>query len=408
MKRVLLLSVLLLVGCSPKKEASTTTTTGTAVTKIESSQSQQRKKVKTVEVKTGQLSSLRSTSVTLKAEKESTIAAKTGGTVAQVLLQEGAQVAAGQAVLSLDATNAQNSINDAQLALDSARINLKKAESAQPGNIRVQQTALQAAQDNANLAQKRAAEGQQLYAAGGIALVDLQSLQANAAQAQSNLSNAREQLSRLQRSNQEDFALLRVQVEQAQSRVSQAQTALGDLTVRAPFAGVISEVRVNQGEFLPAGNPAFVIADTSSLEATFRLPPDQAEQIRTGDTLQLSYQGQEYPVKISRRTTVPAKDSLVEITAIFKGEGLGVGTTASLAYRLALAKGYIVPAGAVRLTAKGNVVIANRAGRAVPVPVQVLGEAEGKMAITGIETDEQVVYPLPADVVGGETLEVVQ
>ena len=171
---------------------------------------------------------------------------------------------------------------------------------------------------------------------------------------------------------------------------------------------------VQQGEFLGAGSKAFVLADTSALEAKFRLPPEQAETLAEGSPLSLTYSGKTYPVKLMGRTTVPGQDRQIELTARVAVQAVGasipIGATASLRYKLRVAKGLIVPSGAVRVdpAGGGNVVFANTGGKATSTPVKVLGEAEGKIALEGLPKSALVVYPLPSDVVGGETLEVVR
>jgi len=356
------------------------------------------------------LSSERSVSVTLDPRRSASVAAQASGPVSSVLVKEGQRVEAGQSVLKLESTVAQNALSDAKLALESARINLQKARSGQSGTLQIAQDSVRAAQENADLISKRLSESRQLLAAGGIAAIDVQQLEANYAQAQSSLRSAQDQVSRAQRSSGEDVALLEVQVQQAQNRIVSSEKTLRDTDLKAPFSGIISDLPVQQGEFLGAGSKAFVLADTSALEAKFRLPPEQAETLADGSTLGLTYGGKSYPVKLVSRTTVPGQDRQIELTARVSGVEIPIGATASLRYKLRVAKGLIVPSGAVRPDAAGggSVVFANTGGQATSTPIKVLGEAEGKIALEGLPKGALVVYPLPSDVVGGETLEVVR
>ncbi len=360
------------------------------------------------------LSSERSVSVTVDPRRSASVAAQASGQVSSVLVKEGERVEAGQSVLRLESTNAQNSLSDAKLALESARINLQKARSGQSGNLQIAQDSVKAAQQNADLISRRLRESRELLQAGGIAAIDVQQLEANSAQALSSLRSAQDQVARAQRSSGEDVALLEVQVQQAQNRIVSSEKNLRDTELRAPFAGIISDLPIQQGEFLGAGSKAFVLADTSALEAKFRLPPEQAETLAEGSPLTLTYSGKSYPVKLVSRTTVPGQDRQIELTARVAVQAVGAsiptGATASLRYKLRVAKGLIVPSGAVRVdpNGSGNVVFANTGGKATSTPVKVLGEAEGKIALEGLPKDALVVYPLPSDVVGGETLEVVK
>jgi len=404
---LLVSSALLLTACPASNSGSAKKTTDTATS---SAPLVRKVRVQLLAPQYAILSSERSVSVTLDPRRSASVAAQASGPVSSVLVKEGQRVEAGQSVLKLESTNAQNSLSDAKLALESARINLQKARSGQSGTLQIAQDSVKAAQENADLISKRLGESRQLLAAGGIAAIDVQQLEANYAQAQSSLRSAQDQVSRAQRSSGEDVALLEVQVQQAQNRIVSSEKTLRDTDLKAPFSGIISDLPVQQGEFLGAGSKAFVLADTSALEAKFRLPPEQAETLADGSTLALSYGGKSYPVKLVGRTTVPGQDRQIELTARVAGVEIPIGATASLRYKLRVAKGLIVPSGAVRPdpAGGGSVVFANTGGKATSTLVKVLGEAEGKIALEGLPKGALVVYPLPSDVVGGETLEVVK
>jgi len=408
---LLVSSALLLTACPASTSSSAKKTTDTATS---SAPLVRKVRVQLLTPQYAVLSSERSVSVTVDPRRSASVAAQASGQVSSVLVTEGERVVAGQSVLRLESTNALSALSDAKLALESARINLQKARSGQSGNLQVAQDSVKAAQQNADLISKRLLESRQLLAAGGIAAIDVQQLEANYAQALSSLRSAQDQVSKAQRSGGEDVALLEVQVQQAQNRIASSEKNLRDTELRAPFAGIISDLPIQQGEFLGAGSKAFVLADTSALEAKFRLPPEQAETLAEGSPLSLTYSGKTYPVKLMGRTTVPGQDRQIELTARVAVQAVGasipIGATASLRYKLRVAKGLIVPSGAVRVdpAGGGNVVFANTGGKATSTPVKVLGEAEGKIALEGLPKSALVVYPLPSDVVGGETLEVVR
>jgi HlyD family secretion protein len=167
---------------------------------------------------------------------------------------------------------------------------------------------------------------------------------------------------------------------------------------------------INQGEFLGAGSRAFVLADVSSLEAKFKLPPDQADSLTLGSSseLKLIYKGISFPAKLERRTTIPGADRQVQLSAVSSSADIPVGATATLSYQLRIAKGMILPSSAVRLVAGVSTVFLVQGGKAVPQAVKILGEAEGKMALEGLPKYVSVVYPLPNEITGFERLEVIK
>nr|WP_246350956.1 HlyD family efflux transporter periplasmic adaptor subunit [Deinobacterium chartae] len=341
--------------------------------------------------------------------RQSKVASAATGRVDQILVREGQRVAANQAVLVLEDDTVANQLADAELSVQTARINLEKAQAGQSGNVATLEAQVRSAALALEVARNKFQEGQQLYPAGGIAKLDLDNLEAQVAQARSSLESAQEQLARAQRANTEDIALLRVQLEQAQNKVVNARKALADTRVRAPFAGVISDVRVNPGEFLSSGAEAFTLADTSALEATFRLPPEQAGAITSDTPLVIAYGGKNYRARLVRRGTLPGEDRLVELVARVASSDLPVGGTATLRYSLELGEGTLLPAGALRTQGgKTEVLTVQGGNRAEPLGVQILAESEGRVVVSGLEAGTQVVYPLPTELAGGELLEVVK
>ncbi|MFN8509324.1 MAG: HlyD family efflux transporter periplasmic adaptor subunit [Deinococcaceae bacterium] len=396
----ILLGSIVFFACTPKDD-SKSTTTGTP--KVE----KRITRVKAASPQYGVLYSNRNVSVTLDPKRKSSVASKASGPVLDILVSEGARVKAGQVVLKLDDTSLKTQISDAKLAIQSAQINWSKTQRSQSGTLGIAQQNLKAAQASLALAKRRFVEGQSLFKAGGLSSVDLQGLSVSLDQAETNSQNAIDQLSRSKRAQQEDLALLQIQIEQAQNKLSTAQKALADTEVKAPFAGVVSEIPINEGEFLAAGNRAFVLADTSTLEAKFKLPPDQADAVASNSTLKLVYGGKSYPIKLERKTTLPGQDRQIQLTALFEGQGVPVGAAATLAYTLKIAKGFLVPSGAVRLTSSGPRVYLVQSKKAVAQSVKVLGEAEGQTAIDGLPKNQLVIYPLPNEIVGGELVEVI-
>ena len=202
---LLVSSALLLTACPASTSSSAKKTTDTATS---SAPLVRKVRVQLLTPQYAVLSSERSVSVTVDPRRSASVAAQASGQVSSVLVTEGERVVAGQSVLRLESTNALSALSDAKLALESARINLQKARSGQSGNLQVAQDSVKAAQQNADLISKRLLESRQLLAAGGIAAIDVQQLEANYAQALSSLRSAQDQVSKAQRSGGEDVALL--------------------------------------------------------------------------------------------------------------------------------------------------------------------------------------------------------
>lgn len=367
-------------------------------------------KVRAVLAVSGALKANRIAGVTLSPTKESQVAASASGKVLSVLVSEGSRVSAGQTVIRLDPTNAQTALANAQVALQTAQVNLQKATRSTQGSLAPQQAALDSALANLAVAQRKYEEGKQLFVAGAIAQVDLTSLEAAYTQAKSAADNAREALERTRRAGGEDLALLRLQVTQAQNSLEQARRALADTEVKAPYAGVVAEVYVNPGEFLAAGARAFRLADTSRLEAKFRVPPSEAAKLPIGTPMNLDYGGKTYYAKLVRTAQLPGTDRLVEAVAqVAPGTELSLppGASATLRYALKLGEGILIPSGAL-VAGDTNQVFVVQGGKARLVGIQILGDDGSRLAVSGVRAGAQVIFPVPSGLADGNAVEVVK
>ncbi|GGJ46561.1 efflux RND transporter periplasmic adaptor subunit [Deinococcus roseus] len=398
-------AALLLAACTPKeKEQSQTTESKPEVVKQELT-----RKVKVVQATSGVLSSDRTVSVTLSPVKESFVGSTGSGQVKAILAPEGTAVQKDQTVIELDTDALNTQVSNAELSVRSAQINLDKARKAQQESLVLLQAQVATASQSLKLAQKRYSEGLELQKVGGIAQLDLQNLSLNVSNAENQLQSAQDSLTRTGRSGKEDLALLEVQVSQAQNQAQTARKAMQDARIKAPFGGVINEVSVNVGEFLSTGARAFRISDPSTLEGVFRLPPEQSSQFTVGTPLVLKFAGKDYTARLVRQSQVPGQDRLIELVARVGAAGqIPAGSTATLAYDLRIAKGTLVPASALRVTEGITQVFVVKDNLAKAVQVSSLGEADGKVALSGLQGGEHVIYPLPAELTEGTRVEVVQ
>lgn len=351
----------------------------------------------------GPLLAGRSVTVTLEPQRRSNVAAVSSGRVLEVLAQEGDPLQPGQVVVRLDPAAAAGNLREATLALAQARVQREQAGLAQGGNLSALRGNLRAAEEAARAAEAALQGAEALQAAGAVSRVELGNLRAQAAQARAGVGQARATLEGAERAPGGDLALLELGVQQAEARRDAAARALRDTEVRAPFAGVLVRRLATEGEFVAAGSAAFVVADTSRLEARFALPPAEAGALP--DALRVQYGGRSYPASLLRSGTLPGDAGLVELVARVDGGGIPAGASATLSYQAALGEGgVLVPSAALRREAGSTVVFTVSGGVARAAPVTVLAEGGGVAAVRGVSGP--VVSPLPAALQGGEPVTV--
>lgn len=124
---------------------------------------------------------------------------------------------------------------------------------------------------------------------------------AQVAAARAQLSAARQEYERKQRLYEKQYisqaALERAESDyktaEAQTRAQLAQTGVSSVqaglhTLTAPYAGVIAEVMVEQGDMAMPGKPLLAIYDSKALRAVVNVPQSQIASIVKGGTIRLS------------------------------------------------------------------------------------------------------------------------
>ncbi|MGB8647658.1 MAG: efflux RND transporter periplasmic adaptor subunit [Anaerolineae bacterium] len=262
----------------------------------------------------------------------------TGGTILKLNIKEGDKVKAGDVLVELDTTDLTLQIKAAQDGLDLANKGLTQAKTpASAEEITAAQAAYASAvaalnqarrgptvQDlkilQANLAKAKAALDQAQAAydrAGGPtnpyagmlptslqlqeATLDYQIAQANydkatkldatvIEQAQAGVTQAKAQLDLKQKGPRpEDIAVAQVRVQQAQTGLEQAQSALTKAKLVAPFDGTVTNLTFHVGELAQPGVPGITLADLSQLRIdTTDLDEFGAARIKLGQPVKIT------------------------------------------------------------------------------------------------------------------------
>jgi len=367
------------------------------------------RQVRTTTVELGEITTSRTASVTIEPARDAQVAAGVSGQVRQVLVREGGRVESGDAVLLIDDANLRLQVDNAAIALSSARINLAAAERAGGEGVGQAQAALRAAEANLELLERQHAEAQQLYELGAVAANELSGLEAQLAQARSAAQQARDAVARSQRLDGEDLELMRLQVRQAENQLAQAEKALADASVRAPFAGVVAQLFFEAGEFVGAGSPVFRLVAQDEQRARFSVPPQDAQALLADGLVHIPFGGLHYAAQVSNSSDVPSQTRLVELTATIYPSQTRIpnGTVTTLPYQVPLAEGALVPLSAVRYAAGEPRVLVVEDGVAHERRVVVLAEGGGNAVVEGVAVGDEVVDPLPADLIAGSPVSVI-
>ena len=177
----------------------------------------------------------------LEAERAAQLRAQVGGTLLALYVEEGASVAAGQALALIDT--------------------MTIAEQA-----RSARSQLRSAQASADMARRNSERAEVLHKAGAIADRDLEAAKSGEVAGDANLADAK-------------------------SRLASAEKQFADATVRAPFRGVVSERPASVGDALQPGSPILTVIDPSQLKLEASVPSDHVGALRVGSKVEFTVQG---------------------------------------------------------------------------------------------------------------------
>jgi RND family efflux transporter MFP subunit len=209
------------------------------------------------------------------ATRHATVSTRVAGIVRAIHVEAGDRVTQGQVLGVLDA--------------DLARRELELAE----GHVAVLQARVRSAEAQLRQAERDAEQEQQLFARQFSSQARSQQKQTAAEVASAAVQSARA-----------DLKVALVQVEQTRSMLS-------NYTIRAPFAGIVTEKNAQQGELIaPSGagggftrTGLCTILDTKSLEVVVDVSEQLVTQVEPGQPVELTlyaYQGKNIRGKVSR------------------------------------------------------------------------------------------------------------
>jgi RND family efflux transporter MFP subunit len=208
-------------------------------------------------------------------------------------------------------------------------------------------------------------------------------------------------------------------VDQAKANLHQAQLALQDGDLAAPFSGYIIARNIELGNLAAPGTPAFTIADTSAVKIGFGVPDYAVRRLRLGQ--QFSIHLQDDPNEYSGRVTSIAASAdeknrvfPVEVTVPNAKHYLKPGMIASLSLTgVQKAPVPSVPLSAVVADPSSSgryavFVASEQSGKWVAhLRAVTLGEAhESDVAVDGVKPGEKVVVVGAADLKDGDLIRV--
>lgn len=96
-----------------------------------------------------------------------------------------------------------------------------------------------------------------------------------------------------------DVKSRKLQVDRQQSATDETQKRFDDLTIRAPFDGMVAAITVNERDAVAANQPILTVINLSSLELEISIPEEYAADVRIGTPLMIGYGSGEHAAHIT-------------------------------------------------------------------------------------------------------------
>ena len=254
-----------------------------------------------------------------------TLSAEISGTARKVPAVEGRQVEAGDILVVIDTSTLPARIEAAKAEIAAATTALDSATAQSRGTYNEQRAAAEA---NLEVARQRLEIAQKLATQNFSAPVELAQLKANYENARMTLAQI--DLARNLRS-EVDIAQNRARLATAKSNLAVLRDQLAKSTIKAPAAGWLETIHLEQGEQIAAGAPAATILDMDELKIVVAVPQTNISEVGLGDPVNVNVAGagmrKGAVTKIASISSTTTRTFDVEVTVPNPGRELRAGMT---------------------------------------------------------------------------------
>ena len=264
------------------------------------------------------------------------ITAQASARVERVNTESGSAVKAGDLLLELSnpdlqiqTMQAEQQVQQAQIDLLNLRTNLRGAILTQEGTVASTRT-----QYVSTMQEARAADS--LVRMGLVPAFEATNRKASAEEFTTRVRVEQERLSLMRQAIDSQLAVQASRVVQLRAIADNQQARLRSLQVRAPDAGVLQELTLQLGQWVPEGTTLAKVVQPGQLKAVLRIPESQAKDVQLG-----------------QRATVDTRNGLVSGRVIRKDPSAQGGSVT-----IDVALEGVLPSGAVPdLSVDGTIVI---------------------------------------------------
>jgi membrane fusion protein, multidrug efflux system len=370
--------IILLASCGKKEETTAQRTASAAPVAVQ-----------TVSVSQDEWPAVYEAVGTVRARTTLTISARTMGYVRELKVKTGDRVQAGQLLAELDARDMEAQIRQAEAARNeahSAAAEVDSAAASAKANLELATVTFKRMED---LFQKKSISNQEF---------DEAAARLKVAQAGAGMALSKQQQ-------------VKAKIQQAEEAVQSASIQRGYAKIYAPFAGVVTEKRIEAGNLAAPGAPLLVIEQAGGYRLEAAVEESRLSSIKPGTpvTVVLDALQKSIPARVSE--IVPAMDAATRAFTV-KIDLPGIaqlqsGMFGRASFALGAKRTIAIPAGAVREEGQVASVLVAEDGVA-RTRLVTLGQRSGERieVLSGLNAAEKIVFPRPAGLSDGARVEV--
>ncbi|MDQ3281427.1 MAG: efflux RND transporter periplasmic adaptor subunit [Acidobacteriota bacterium] len=242
-----------------------------------------------------------------------------GQGIVSLRTRAGMQVKEGDVLATIDSKELFAALDQARSQLLTSRAELNRQK------IVTRQTQLREQQQVELLTLRLAAAKRQLervettFKEGLSNKADYETAQDNVRIAAMELEQARNELGLSRETLGFEVATREQQVHRTESVTGELEKRVGDLTIRAPFDGMVASVAVQDRDAVGPNQPVLTVVNLSSLDLEIALPEEYANETAIGTPAEIEYMGRIYRGRVTR-VSPEVVNSQVTATVAFDGE----------------------------------------------------------------------------------------
>jgi HlyD family secretion protein len=242
-----------------------------------------------------------------------------GQGIVSLRVKAGANVRQGDVLATIDSKELQAALDQAHSQLLTTRAELDRQK------IVTRQSQLRAQQQVELLTLRVAAAKRQLervsttFKEGLSNKADYETAQDNVRIAEMELTQANGELDLSRETLGFETATREQQVRRQESVAGELEKRVTDLTVRAPFDGMVATVAVQDRDAVAPNQAILTVVNLSSLELEIALPEEYANETSIGTPAQITFIGREYPGRVTAISPEVVNGQLTA-TVAFEGE----------------------------------------------------------------------------------------